>query len=349
MLSVALRPEAGQAPGQVAEPDPVISHAPPLCTLCGSDLDEAEVVDTEHRQFFDLPEIRLMVTEHFVERRRCRCGCITKADFPWAAIAPACYGPGIRSLATSLAVRQHPPMDRMAQLFSDVLADPVSVGALALLITEAAEGVEPFTAFTRALLQSADVVDFDETGSRTARQRHGVHSASTSLLSLLHCHPKRGRAVMGDLWVIGAMSGVAIHDGWRPYRHYSVYPPRQRPPPRELNAVGIGWDQRWANDLADLLVEAKHATERARAAAKDHLDATVLHSIRVRYGRLVAKGFAANPAPEVGKRSGYEKKAFSLLVRLDGQRADLLRFTCDFNLPFDNNQAERDIRMVKLQ
>jgi len=69
-----------------------------------------------------------------------------------------------------------------------------------------------------------------------------------------------------------------------------------------------------------------------------------LHSIRVRYGQLVAKGFAANSAPETGKRSGYEKKAFNLLVRLDGQRADVLRFVCDFNVPFDNNQAERDIR-----
>jgi hypothetical protein len=63
----------------------------------------------------------------------------------------------------------------------------------------------------------------------------------------------------------------------------------------------------------------------------------------------VAKGFAANPAPKAGKRSGYEKKAHNLLVRLDGQRADVLRFITDFAVPFDNNQAERDIRMVKLQ
>jgi hypothetical protein len=72
------------------------------------------------------------------------------------------------------------------------------------------------------------------------------------------------------------------------------------------------------------------------ARGTDHLDPALLHSIRVRYGRLVAKGFAANPAPEVGKRSGYEKKAFNLLVRLDGQRADVLRFMCDaWNIPLD--------------
>ena len=155
-----------------------------------------------------------------------------------------------------------------------------------------------------------------------------MHSASTGLLTLLDCHPKRGRVAMDDLGVIGAMSGVAVHDGWKPYRHYDVdHALCNAHHLRELKAVAIGWDQGWANDLAGLLVEAKHAVEAARANGSDHLDAATLHSIRVRYGQLVAKGFVANPAPEAGKRPGYEKKAFNLLVRLDTQRADVLRFT----------------------
>ena len=155
---------------------------------------------------------------------------------------------------------------------------------------------------------------------------------------------------MDDLGVIGAMTGVAVHDGWKPYRHYDVdHALCNAHHLRELKAVAIGWDQGWANDLAGLLVEAKHAVEAARTKGSDHLDDATLHSIRVRYGQLVAKGFSLNPAPEVGKRSGYVKKAFNLLVRLDTQRTDVLRFTTDFDVPFDNNQAERDIRMVKLQ
>ena len=155
---------------------------------------------------------------------------------------------------------------------------------------------------------------------------------------------------MDDLGVIGKMAGVAIHDGWKPYRHYDVdHALCNAHHLRELIAVGVGWDQGWANDLADLLREAKRSVEAARTAGLDHLDAATLHSIRVRYGQLVAKGFAANPEPDVGKRSGYEKKAFSLLKRLDQHRADVLRFTTNFAVPFDNNQAERDIRMVKLQ
>ena len=342
------------APGkhlaQVADPDVVVTHAPEACSSCGSGLEDAEVVDVESRQVFDLPEIRLFVTEHMAERRRCSCGATTKASFPPVATAPACYGPGIRALAAYLAVHQHLPADRMAQLFADVLGAPVSVGALAQMVTEAAEATGPFLDATRALLRDAPAVHFDETGARAVGRLHWVHSASTALLTYIDCHKKRGRAAMDDLGVIGQMSGVALHDGWKPYRHYDVaHALCNAHHLRELLAVGVRWDQGWANDLADLLREAKHTVESARADGADHLDAATLHSIRVRYGQLVAKGLAANPAPTIGKRAGYEKKAFNLLRRLDTQRADVLRFTVDFAVPFDNNQAERDIRMVKLQ
>ena len=164
------------APGkhlaQVAEPDSVVTHAPNSCEGCGGDLSRAEVVDTERRQVFDLPEIRLLVTEHVAERRRCTCGCTTKATFPAAATAPAVYGPGIRALATYLAVHQHLPFDRMAQLFSDVLGQEVSVGALAQMVAEAAEATGPFTDRVRELLADAGVVHFDETGARVVGSLH---------------------------------------------------------------------------------------------------------------------------------------------------------------------------------
>jgi transposase len=342
------------APGkhlaQVADPDVVEVHVPGACRSCGAGLADAELVDTEHRQVFDLPAIALFVTEHVAQRKRCRCGRETKATFPKVATAPACYGPGIRSLAAYLAVYQHLPFDRMSRLFSDVLGAPVSIGALAQMVTEAADATEPFLDHTRNLLQGSKVVHFDETGGRAAGRLHWVHSASTGLLTLLDCHRKRGKLALDDLGVIGAMSGVAVHDGWKPYRHFDVsHALCNAHHLRELAAVGIVWDQTWANELAALLVEAKNATETARNSGNDELDAATLHSIRVRYGQLIAKGFAANPPPLTGKRSGYAKKAHNLLLRLDSQRADVLRFAYDFDVPFDNNQAERDIRMVKLQ
>ena len=342
------------APGkhlaQVVCPDEVRVYRPVACESCGADLADAQVVSSERRQVFELPEIALRVTEHVVERRRCACGCETKAVFPPAATAPACYGPGVRALAAYLAVHQHLPFDRMSQLFADVLGQDVSVGALAQMVTEAAEATGPFLDNVKVLLRDADAVHFDETGGRAAGKLHWVHSASTTLLTLLDCHPRRGTLAMDDVGVIGEMTGIAIHDGWRPYRSYDVtHSLCNAHHLRELAAIGVVWDQGWANDLTGLLIEAKTAVDTARTAGADRLDSSTLHSIRIRYGTLIAKGIAANPEPETGKRHGYAKKAHNLLVRLDTQRDDVLRFCSDFRAPFDNNQAERDIRMVKLQ
>ena len=101
--------------------------------------------------------------------------------------------------------------------------------------------------------------------------------------------------------------------------------------------------------MIGLLVEVKEAVEKAKTEGADALDPSVLHSIRVRYGRLVQKGRAANPAPQSGKRHGYQKKAHNLLERLDHHRADVLRSASDFRASWDNNLAERDVRMVKVQ
>jgi transposase len=191
---------------------------------------------------------------------------------------------------------------------------------------------------------------FDETGGRVAGKLHWVHSASTSLLTLLDCHPKRGRAAMDDLGVIDQMTGIAHHDGWRPYRAYDVvHSLCNAHHLRELDEIGWISHQFWAGDMVALLCEAKDMVETAKAKGSTGLSDSTLHSIRIRYGQIIAAGRLTNPGPPSLKRHGYEKKAYNLLVRLDTQRADVLRFASDFRASFDNNQAERDIRMVKLQ
>lgn len=340
----------GKHLAQVADPDEVVVHAPSVCPGCGADMQGAKLLDEEVRQVFDLPKIRPLVTEHRMPRLRCTCGCEVKEEAPAEATAPACYGYGVRALACYLAVHQHLPYDRMAQLFSDVLGIEISVGALAGMVAEAGGLLGLFRDTVRDLLRDAPVVHFDETGGRVAGSLHWVHVACSSLYTLVECHKKRGTIAMDEMGVIARMRGIAVHDGWKPYRSYDVlHQLCNAHHLRELERVGVVWDQGWANDLIDLLVEAKEAVEQAAADGHAQLEPSTLHSIRVRYGRLVARGWAANPAPEVGKRHGVTKKAANLLVRLDGQRADVLRFATDFRARWDNNQAERDVRMVKLQ
>jgi transposase len=342
------------APGanlaQVLDPDEVLIHSPSSCTNCGADLSGAEVVGIDRRQVFDMPAVHAVVTEHRIERRRCSCGCETKAEVPAFASAPCCYGPRVRALACYLAVHQHLPYDRMTQLFHDVLGIDVSTGALATMVQEAGGGLGLFLDTTREQLQDAPAVNFDETGARVAGRLHWVHDASNDLLTLLDCHERRGSIAMEDLGVISKMNGIAVHDGWRPYRRYDVvHSLCNAHHLRELEGIGVVFDQGWAKEMIALLLEAKDSVETSKSAGCHRLEETTLHSIRVRYGMLIQKGWAANPAPTIGKRHGVKATAANLLKRLDRDRADVLRFTTDFRAPFDNNQAERDVRMVKLQ
>jgi transposase len=343
--------DPGHHLAQVADPDEVVPHAPEHCGECGGALEGAEVTGVETRQVFELPRIRPYVTEHQMQKRRCACGHETKAAPPPEATAPACYGPGIRGLAVYLSVYQHVPYDRLGEIFADVLGISVSTGAIKTMVGEAGGALGLFLEVIADLLRDAPAVHFDETGARVEGSLHWVHVACTSLYTLLFCHKKRGRLALDDGAIIDKMAGVAVHDGYASYRTYDVvHGLCNSHHVRELQGVLDHFDQEWAGEMIDLLLDAKEAVEKAQARGRKHLDAKTLHSIRVRYGQLVTKGWAANEEPcEAAEGKWFENKAVNLLERLDAYRDDVLRFSTDFDVDWSNNQAERDIRMTKLQ
>jgi transposase len=343
------------APGahlaQVATPDEVAWHTPDRCGGCGATLTDAPVVGVEARQVFDLPPLRLLATEHRAERRRCTCGMTTAAAFPHHVRAAACYGPGVRALVCYLCVHQHLPVDRAAQLLADVLGANVATGTLAAVLAEGAVGLDGFLATVRDQLAAAPVAHFDETGARVAGRLHWIHSASTSLLTLFTVHAKRGKVAMDQAGVLGGFGGVAVHDGWAPYWRYEdvTHALCGAHLLRELDAISEGPGQGWAAGMAELLVDAKLAADRARAAGACRVQDAARARLHTRYARLLADGEAANPPPPVtGRRRGRVRRSSAgrLLARLDTHRDEVLRLLDDCRVPFDNNQAERDLRMV---
>ena len=345
------------APGahlaRVGEPDEVVVHAPERCQACGADLADAPVVGVEARQVFDLPPMRLVATEHRGERRRCACGQVTVGAFPGAVRAPAQYGPGVRALVAYLCCHQHLPYDRCAQLLADCLGAPVAAGSLATMVAECAGGLDGVLATIREQLKAASVVHVDETGARVAGRLHWVHSASTDELTLYTVHAKRGVAAMDAAGVLPGFAGVAVHDGWAPYWRYdaATHALCNAHHLRELDAVAETPGQGWAAGMAELLVDAKRAVQRAVDAGADCLEPAVAARLRQRYDRLLADGHRANPpqGPALRRRGRAPRsKAANLLARLDARRDQVLRFVTDFRVPFDNNLAERDLRMVKL-
>jgi len=360
---------------QRTDPDRVVEHVPGQCGGCGSGLADAPVVSSERRQVFDLPAVALTVTEHRVEHRRCGCGHITMATatdgVPAGVGAPVQYGPGVRAVAVYLVAGQHLPLARAAQTLADLLAAPVSVGTVASMIVAAAAGLDDFTETVRGQLAAAPVVHFDETGLRVDGRLGWVHSASTQTLSLFTAHTRRGTAAMDDAGVLPVFGGVAVHDGWKPYQHYHRAEGTEGTEGgdggegggsgpthalcnahhlRELAAVTetaqvTGAEQDWADGMARLLTEIHHAVLEGRAAGGTGFAPRLLATYQARYDTLIRAGHTVNPT------TGTRRKtvAANLLHRLDDHRDDVLRFATDWAVPFDNNQAERDIRMVKLR
>jgi transposase len=147
---------------------------------------------------------------------------------------------------------------------------------------------------------------------------------------------------------------VAVHDGWSPYWRYQDVRHALCGAHllRELEGISDEPGQGWAAGMAELLVDAKLAADRARAGGAERIDADVGARLHARYRRLLADGHSANsPPPAHGRRPGRARRspAGRLLERLDGHRDEVLGFLDDLRVPFTNNQAERDLRMVKLQ
>ena len=346
------------APGahlaQVPDPDEVVVHRPQRCGGCGGDLTLAPVTGMQARQVVDLPEVRLWTTEHRAERRQCGCGQITAGVFPEQARAAACYGPGVRGLASYLMLAHHLPVERAAQVLGDALGARVSVGMLAGLAAEGADGLGGFVERVREQLTGAEVAHFDETGARVAGRLHWVHSASTPLLSWFTVHAKRGMVAMDAAGVLPGFHGVAVHDGWSPYWRYqgATHALCAAHLLRELEAVADEPGQGWAAELAEWFTIACAKTTHARDSGADRLQATVLAGLTDRYDCILATGRAANPLPPrpPGRRRRRRRSlAACLLERLQVHRGEVLRFLEDLRVPPTNNLAERDIRMVKLQ
>jgi hypothetical protein len=258
----------------------------------------------------------------------------------------------VRALVCYLCVHQHLPIDRAAQLLADVLGASVATGTLAAAVAEGASGLDGFIETVRAGLAAGPVAHFDETGARVAGRLHWVHSASTSSLSLFTVHAKRGKVAMDAAGVLPGLAGVAVHDGWSPYWRYEQVRHALCGAHllRELGAITDEPGQGWAAGMAELLIDVKLAADQARAAGCARVDDDARARLRGRYQRLLADGQAANPPPRAAHRGRLRRSpAANLLARLDRHRNEVLRSLDDCRVPFDNNQAERDLRMVKLQ
>jgi hypothetical protein len=364
----SLRQRSGKKPGGqpghrgstlplVAAPNEVVTHRPVVCTACRTPLAGLPVERVERRQVRDLPAVRLVVTEHRSERVRCpHCHTLSAAILPVGVEAPAQYGPQVRALAVYLSQEQVVPFARVRAILSEVVGCPLSVGTVVSLVQRCAAALQERETATKQALQTATVLHTDETPVRVNGQWQYVHVCSTERLTHYGLHAQRGAAATEAIGILPHFHGTSVHDGWKPYWHYrscrhalcNVHHLR------ELTWVAEHLQQPWAQALKDLLLEMRAAVAAARTAGAEHLDAARRSRLLARYSELLCQGVAANPLPppptgppKRGRRK--QSPARNLLDRLFQHQHEVLAFLDDFAVPFDNNQAERDLRMLKVQ
>jgi len=367
----SLRQKSGKSPGgqkghrghhlrRAETPDEVLVHPVERCEQCQHDLRVQPAALPERRQVIDLPIKRLWVTEHRVEEKQCPvCLHLTRAPFPAAVSAPAQYGTGIQTLATYLIEGQAVPYARASQLLQDLLGVQLSVGSIARFVTTCHQQLAKMETSLKAALVKAKVIHQDETGLRVGKRGWWVHVCSTERLTHYAAHPSRGRTALDAIGIAPQFRGTSVHDGLRSYQGYcftqawcNVHHLR------ELTFVEEDLKQPWARKMKDLLLVMKAEVEQAKALGQHELDMLALARLLHGYDEILAQGYQANPPPgpprksEQGKRKPGRAKqspARNLLDRLSQGKWTVLRFLHDFAVPFDNNQAERDLRMIKVQ
>jgi transposase len=357
------RPSGGQDehPGTTLEwrdeVDWVVEHGVEQCQGCGASLADAPVERIVTRQVHDLAPLHLEVTEHQAEVKHCRvCGLDNQGRFPTEVRHPVQYGAVVKGVMVYLMDAQLLPSGRAVEVLSEVFGATVSEGTLYNVKQECFETLEPISGAIQTGLQQAKVEQFDETGLRVNGKRWWLHVACTNGLTYYFVHPKRGKAAIDEMDILPQFEGKAVHDSWVSYgtyqgcTHYLCNAHHLR----ELTFIFERYQQPWAFQMILLLCTIKHHVDAAKARGQMTLTSELNLEFEHRYQVVIAQGLAANPPPplpEGNPRPGRVKQSppRNLLNRLEHHQAAALGFMHDFAIPFDHNQAERDLRMMKLK
>ncbi len=338
------------------QPDATHLHPPQSCTSCGVCLAEVEgKVSSERRQVFDLPPLKLEVREHRVSRKRCHlCGTEQVGEFPLEVPPGASYGARIKAFLVYLHKGQLIPVGRSCQVVTDLFTHSPSEGSLHTIIRECSAELEEVCELIKETAIKAAVANFDETGIAVEQKLGWLHTASTKEVTYYAFDAQRGRAAMDRIGILAHFHGVACHDALASYLSYRCrHSLCNAHSLRELTFLEEVQERVWAGEMKTLLVYIKSRVDKAVAAGTTELREKEQAKFVKKFEEILQRGFAREaqePALPTGRRGRHKQsKGKNLLDRLCKYQEETLRFMRDFRVPFDNNLAERDLRMMKVQ
>jgi len=349
--TVSLRRATGRKPGgqpghkgnnleMVPVPDVIDKRIPKYCNGCGTDLSGITAVPLGKRQLIDIPPIAPIMTEQRIYGRTCTCGRTTQGEYSNNANAPVGYGENIESMAAYLHARQYLPVDRMKELFKDILGTSISTGGISHLLGRFARKATPVHDLIKEKLLSSPFVGSDETGCKVNGKLHWFWTWQDPGLTYIAHSASRGKKAVGENFPQGFPKAILGSDAWKPQlctpaKGHQLCTAHML---RELNYLKelYGSDP-WAGRFSELLHRAlklryKMETDNGPCWKKEHV------AIMDRFQELLEKP----PDPE-------NKKARTFFKRILGNRDYIFVFLKELAVPPDNNSSERAIRNIKVK
>ena len=337
----------------VTDPDAVIIHALECCPCgCGCSLRDQPILAHEVRQVFELPPHKLVVTAHRVEVKLCPVsGRAVSAAFPPGVDAPTQYGARYHSWLAYLRVAQLMPLRRIRQMAEDLFGQPVSEATVECAVHTTNDALRPFESALVAALKRSPVLHADESGLRVEGKLYWLHVLCSDRLTWYAVHARRGSAAIADFGILKDFSGRLVHDCMQSYFAlpctHSLCNSHLL---RELTFLHEELGEQWAADMNALLLE-MYVQRRRWNSSEIVPTSEQITAFHARYQIVLTQGYLEQPPPvRTGKRGRPKRtKAYNLLDRLRKHQAAILAFLRDPSIPFTNNQAERDLRMLKVQ
>jgi len=336
-------------------PDYIEILRPSVCEQCHSDLGSTKSNKLIRRQVFDIPLPMIEVCEYQSHSIICPCCSHTNTlAFPKGISAPAQYGTKVQSFIGYLSTHQMIPNERICELIEELFEHKLSKGSIITILRKIHEGCEPSETVIKTLLRQSDVLHCDETGVNIEGKLRWMHVASTSALTYYHLNNKRGKEATDAMGILEIYQGIAVHDHWSSYGHYTcAHSFCNAHHLRELQGVIDNEKLLWAEHMHQLLIQIKQKVYKAKEAGATALSKAVYGTLLDQYDTITTAALGAydiSPPKEKPKRGRIQQpKGKNLLDRLIKYKSETLRFMQDFRVPFTNNQAERDLRMVKVK
>lgn len=342
----------------VKKPDYVEKHTVTCCEHCHANLENVEAKKLEKRQVFDVPPSQIEVTEHIAEIKDCpTCHQTTTGAFPPGVSQPVQYGERIKAQMVYFNQQHHIPLERTAEIIEDLYGQSISESTIVEACNQMSQQVEPVVEAIKAeLKETTGTSHFDETGGRINGKLWWFHVVCTALLTFYAIHSKRGSKALNEIDIFPGFKGTAVHDAYCSYFQYDTVKNAlcNAHHLRDLVFIEEQYHQAWASDMKKLLLEIKKTVE-ASPPEQMSLRPDQIVEFETRYDAIIEAGLQANPrvAPDatLPRKRGKTKQhpARNLAEHLKIRKRETLAFMVDFKVPFDNNQAERDLRMVKLK